>query len=310
MYKIGIVGFGKFGHFVAEAIEEMPNFEVAGYFDISDVEGLYIKFELADQLLSDEAIEIVYIATPNFLHADLAIRALEKGKKVLLEKPPFINSGNGEEIIRAIKENKGSLKTNIILDQLKIYKQIQKIISENKYGKLRFVSVKNLSTEALREELWFHDPKQSGGWLLESMIHFLHLMSFLNNLPIEKIELKKISNESENSNLLIIDQETQVIIYHDLTAIGRQECTLEFIFDNATILVENWIADLMEIRTPSAETIVAKKDSRESLYKDAIKRNFLELVEKDSKELLEEFQDLAEITESLIKVRDEQMGKK
>lgn len=310
MYKIGIIGFGKFGHFVAEAIEELPNFEVAGYFDISDVEGIYRKFELADQLLSDEAIEIIYIATPNFLHADLAIRALEKGKKVLLEKPPFIKSGDGEEVVRAIKENGGSLKTNIILDQLKNYKQLKKIVSENKYGKLRIVNVRNLATEALREEQWFHDEKQSGGWLLESTIHLLHLMSFLNDHPIENIELKKIANGSEDANLLILDQGTQVIIYHDLTAIGRQEFTAEFIFDNATILVENWIADLMEIKTPSAETIIAKKDPRESLYKDAIKRNFLELVDKDSQELLEEFQSLTKITEILIKVRDEQMGKK
>ena len=40
-----------------------------------------------DELLNDEDIEVMYIATPNHLHYQMCKQALEKGKNVICEKP-------------------------------------------------------------------------------------------------------------------------------------------------------------------------------------------------------------------------------
>lgn len=51
-----------------------------------------------DQLLVDEAIDIVYLGTPHSTHASLAIAALEAGKHVLVEKPLGLNVAEVESV--------------------------------------------------------------------------------------------------------------------------------------------------------------------------------------------------------------------
>ncbi|MDQ1350753.1 MAG: D-xylose 1-dehydrogenase D-xylono,5-lactone-forming, partial [Acidobacteriota bacterium] len=55
--------------------------EVAGDFNIPKYYGSY------DELIDDEQIDAVYIPLPNSLHHSWVIRAAEKGKHILCEKP-------------------------------------------------------------------------------------------------------------------------------------------------------------------------------------------------------------------------------
>src|SRR5271165_4170445 len=108
MVRIGIVGIGFMGmtHFraargltgarVAAICSRDPrklagdwrgiqgNFGPPGEIvDLADVK----KFDRLDALLADPGIDLVDICTPSHLHPDSAIRALEAGKHVLVEKP-------------------------------------------------------------------------------------------------------------------------------------------------------------------------------------------------------------------------------
>lgn len=58
-----------------------------------------------DKMLSDKEIDAVYIASPNSLHAEQAIKALNKGKHVICEKPVASNASEFEEMIEASKKN-------------------------------------------------------------------------------------------------------------------------------------------------------------------------------------------------------------
>jgi D-xylose 1-dehydrogenase (NADP+, D-xylono-1,5-lactone-forming) len=57
------------------------------------------------QLIEDPSIEAVYIPLPNSLHAEWAVRAMKKGKHVLLEKPAALTESEMEFIHQAADEN-------------------------------------------------------------------------------------------------------------------------------------------------------------------------------------------------------------
>ena len=68
--------------------------------DMYDVHDLY-AYEQFDQLLASGKIDAIYLATPNWRHAEFAIPALKAGVHVLVEKPLEISTEQCEAIIQA-----------------------------------------------------------------------------------------------------------------------------------------------------------------------------------------------------------------
>ncbi len=54
-----------------------------------------------DALIADPAIDLVYVATPPAFHAAIAIKALEAGKNVLVEKPFAMNADEAGHVLEA-----------------------------------------------------------------------------------------------------------------------------------------------------------------------------------------------------------------
>lgn len=62
-------------------------------------------YEDLDQLLNDDAVSVVHIATPNRLHFDMASRSLSAGKHVMCEKPLAMNSTETAELVKLAAAN-------------------------------------------------------------------------------------------------------------------------------------------------------------------------------------------------------------
>lgn len=93
-------------------------------------------FRKLEDMLADEAVELVVVNTPNYTHYDYAKKALEAGKHVIIEKPFTVTVSEGEELIElAKKQNKKiSVYQNRRYDS--DYKTIKKVIEQNILGKL------------------------------------------------------------------------------------------------------------------------------------------------------------------------------
>lgn len=57
-----------------------------------------ISYDSVDELLADEAIELVIVNTPNDTHVDYATKALKAGKHILVEKPFASNSKDAKKV--------------------------------------------------------------------------------------------------------------------------------------------------------------------------------------------------------------------
>ena len=65
--------------------------------------GVSAAFDSVDSLLGDSNVDAVFISSPNFLHAELTIRAAAAGKHVLVEKPMAVGVAEAEEMVRACR---------------------------------------------------------------------------------------------------------------------------------------------------------------------------------------------------------------
>ena len=62
----------------------------------------------ADDLLRDEGVSLVVVATPNDSHFELARRALLAGKHVVVEKPFTVTSEEARQLAELAREQTGS----------------------------------------------------------------------------------------------------------------------------------------------------------------------------------------------------------
>ena len=87
-----------------------------------------------DELLKDEAIELVVVNTPNYTHYDYAKQALQAGKHVVVEKPFTVNSKEGKELIQLAKKKKKKLSVYQNRRYDSDYKAIKNVIQEKLLG--------------------------------------------------------------------------------------------------------------------------------------------------------------------------------
>jgi predicted dehydrogenase len=110
--NVGIIGFGVSGrYFFAPFINAHSGFNLQAIVtsQTSLVGALYPEinvYETVDSLLSDNTIDLVVVASPNYTHFDLAKAALIKGKHVIVEKPFTTTVLEAEELI-ALAESQG-----------------------------------------------------------------------------------------------------------------------------------------------------------------------------------------------------------
>jgi predicted dehydrogenase len=108
--KVGLAGLGYWGPNLARNFDDLA--ELTWLCDISDesLTRFAPRYPDArtttefDEMLADESVEAVVVATPVPTHYELARSALEAGKHVLVEKPPATRAVEMEELVRLAEE--------------------------------------------------------------------------------------------------------------------------------------------------------------------------------------------------------------
>src|SRR5712691_12540435 len=92
--RSAIVGSGFVARVHASAVRDLGGTVVAvcsrtraGAQLLADEVGRVAAYDSLDELLRSEAVDVVHVCTPNALHADQALLALEHGAHVVCEKP-------------------------------------------------------------------------------------------------------------------------------------------------------------------------------------------------------------------------------
>lgn len=180
--KIGtaVIGYGGMGKWHTEKMmrDMGERMELVGIYDIkpercalAKENGIHV-FTSREELLADERIDFVVVATPNDAHREIAIDAMEHGKCVMSEKPVTMSSEMLEEMIAASKRT-GKLFTvhqNRRFDP--DYLTIKKIYEDNTLGKLFNIESRVCGSRGIPGD-WRQKKAQGGGMILDWGIHTL-----------------------------------------------------------------------------------------------------------------------------------------
>jgi len=185
----GIVGCGLVSQFHGAAIMNSEKAKLVAATDLDDDRlsafvGNYggEKAESFEAVLADERIDVVNILTPNAMHADFAVPALEAGKHVIVEKPPEMRLDKTDAMIAAADENDRKLAICLQVRFRESVRAIKRAMDEGRFGKL-------LEGDAYMK--WFRDTdyylmddwrskRESGaGVTIQHAFHYIDLLHHL-----------------------------------------------------------------------------------------------------------------------------------
>ncbi|UCI21384.1 Gfo/Idh/MocA family oxidoreductase [Mesorhizobium sp. B2-1-8] len=156
-----------------------------------------------DQLFVRDDVDAIIMALPPQFHADLAVRAVENGKDVLVEKPIALTVPDAERSVQAAKENGRVFMVGHVLRFHPAFETLKGLIDKGELGEVRYIHSHRLGLGKFHTEndaLWDLAPhdlsmilaitgtepievRGEGAALLDNLSDFAHLhMRFPNGL--------------------------------------------------------------------------------------------------------------------------------
>ncbi|WP_010237365.1 Gfo/Idh/MocA family protein [Clostridium arbusti] len=205
--KIGTIGTGSIVETFLDAVKEVDNVQCTAVYSRKretgealankyDVKQVYTDY---DSLLKDENVNFIYIASPNSMHYEYALKALQSSKNVICEKPFTSTIEEAKTLINLAKEKNLFLFEAITTLHLPNYIKIKEKIGS--LGQLKIVQCNYSQYSSRYDKLLagevtnIFSPAFSGGSLADINIYNLH---FVTGLFGKAKEVKYIANIAEN----------------------------------------------------------------------------------------------------------------
>jgi predicted dehydrogenase len=188
---IGFIGAGNFAQSVL-----LPRFARETKVDLVAVAtgkgvtattvGEKFKFRVATtdhtQLLTDDSIDAVVVATRHGSHARFASEALRAGKGVFLEKPLAIHEEGMSQVLAAQKESGQPLTVGFN----RRFSSHARVVRDAFANAGPLAIQYRINAGPIPRESWIHDPEEGGGRIIGEVCHFIDLIQFITgDLPVE-----------------------------------------------------------------------------------------------------------------------------
>jgi predicted dehydrogenase len=126
-----------------------------------------------DQLLDDDRVDAVYIATPHAQHGELVRRCLERGKPVLCEKPLVPTLMQAEALVALARDRRVFLMEALWTRFLPVYAAVRDWLDRGEIGAVRAVQSSFCFASPYKPTSRLFDPALAGGTLLDIGIYNL-----------------------------------------------------------------------------------------------------------------------------------------
>lgn len=198
-FRVAIIGCGTIFPMHASSIKVLENVELVAVCDnkLERAQEKAAEFNCKyyldyKEMIDKEALDVIHICLPHYLHAPVAIHAAKAKINVLTEKPMAIEIKEAEEMVKAAKDN--AVILGVIFQNR--YNNASKLIKENlESGHLGKVISGKCSLTWRRTEEYYSESDWRGSWdmegggvIINQAIHTLDLMRWFVSSEVANVD--------------------------------------------------------------------------------------------------------------------------
>jgi predicted dehydrogenase len=252
--RLGVNGCGGFGLFALQHFAQVPGVQLVGMSGTHRPAALAAaaRFGMENEddlgaLVGRDDVDIVYIATPPFLHYSQARAALEAGKHVVVEKPLALSVAEADDLIDLARRRDRLVVANLMQRYNPMFEAVRRLVASGVLGEVLHGSFENwASDENLPAEHWFWDRSKSGGIFIEHGVHFFDLFAgWLGPGTVEaaQVGVRPGTAIEEHVQATVRHGATTLVnLYHGFHQAGRMDRQeLRLVFERGDITLHDWV---------------------------------------------------------------------
>jgi predicted dehydrogenase/threonine dehydrogenase-like Zn-dependent dehydrogenase len=202
--RVGMVGAGDYArrmllpHFKAEGVEFVSLATASGVTarDVGRRYGFARFVSGADGVLSEEAVNLLVIATRHDTHAGLARRGLERGLDVFVEKPLALNDEELDSLLEAAGRARGRLTAGFNRRFSPHARQAREFFAGRR-GPLSILY--RVNAGRVPRTHWTQDAGEGGGRIRGEVCHFVDFMQYLTGSRVTRVYAESVTSDDHES---------------------------------------------------------------------------------------------------------------
>lgn len=244
-----VIGYGGMGGWHVEHALESDVVNLVGIYDIKQSRtdlarerGIF-AYESLEAVLSDDKVDLVTVATPNDVHKEIVIKALEAGKNVICEKPVTMSTADLQCMVDAA-EKSGKLFTVHQNRRWDVdYLAMKQIVGSGEIGEFINIESRIHGSRGIPSD-WRGQKEYGGGMIYDWGVHLIDQILQIKTGDIDSINctLDHITNEDCDDgfrlNIYFTDSSSAYIEVGTLNFISMPRFYLRC--RNGTAMIKDW----------------------------------------------------------------------
>jgi len=204
MVKVALIGLGSMGQNHYRVLKSLTGFELTALCDIQQTRDYDEPFFTdLDEMLENADFEAAVIVVPTFLHKEVAIKCLNKGKHLFIEKPVASTVEEAKDILEVANKNNARVCVGYIERFNPVVEQLKNEIADSEVYSIGITRVGP-----------FPPRIADVGILTDLSVHDIDLIRYITGKEIKNTSIyksQKIHNHHEDNAILSFELEDEVV---------------------------------------------------------------------------------------------------
>jgi predicted dehydrogenase len=190
--RVGVIGTGGIALRQAKRLAQIEDVEIVAGCDVSqpNLDKFCTTYEVPqrfsdfNEMVKLGELDAVTVCTPNFMHRDPTVAALEAGKHAMVEKPMAMNAEEAQDMVDAAERSEGRLTMGFQYRLSPPAQTLKRFIDAGRVGKVLFARCQALRRRGIPSWGVFGQKElQGGGPLIDIGVHIMECAHYLMGEP-------------------------------------------------------------------------------------------------------------------------------